>query len=232
MKTIKKWFKFILKFIVIIILIPVPLVIIFKWIDPPTSSYILRHQISNLFKENSCNSVLHEWKDIDEISKNLAMAVISSEDQKFATHYGFDFESVKQVILSRRKKLRGASTISQQVARNMFLWSGRSWIRKGAEAYITVLIEMFWSKKRILEVYVNIAQFGECVYGAEAAAKYYFGKNASRLSVSQAAMMAAVLPNPVRFRLNRPSNYILRRTGWITLQFNQLGGKSYLEQIW
>lgn len=231
MKSIKKFFKKLLKYLIIFVLLPIPLVILFKWVDPPASSYIIQHRISNIFSEGGCNSVLHEWQDMDEISSNMAIAVIASEDQNFANHYGFDFESIKKVLLSKRKKLRGASTISQQVARNMFLWSGRSWVRKAGEAYLTVVIEMFWSKRRILEVYLNIAQFGECVYGVGAASRYYYGKSAARLSVYQSSLMAAVLPNPVRFRINRPSGYIIRRTGWITSQIYQLGGKSYLEQM-
>ncbi len=230
MKTIFKIIKFALLSVASILLIPILFVLLFKVIDPPTSSFILQRQVESLFTENDCDEVLHEWTDYDDISSNMKMAVIAAEDQTFAEHWGFDLKSIEDALEEAEKgrRVRGASTISQQTAKNLFLWSGKSWIRKGAEAYITLLMELLWSKQRILEVYLNTAQFGNCTFGVTSAAKQYFKRTPSKLNAAQASLMAAVLPNPVRFRVNRPSGYTLRRANWIQRQISQLGGKSYL----
>ncbi len=171
----------------------------------------------------------HNWVPIEAISKNLSLAVICSEDQNFLDHFGFDFKaiehSVEASLNSRKgaKQLRGASTISQQTAKNVFLWPHRSWIRKGFEVYFTFLIEIAWSKKRILEVYLNSIEMGNGIYGAEAASKFYFKKNAKNLSRTQAAAIAAILPNPREYRANPPSPYIRSRIGWIEGQMNHFG---------
>ncbi|BEG98353.1 monofunctional biosynthetic peptidoglycan transglycosylase [Bacteroides sedimenti] len=155
----------------------------------------------------------HKWVSFDKISKHLPMAVIASEDNKFATHHGFDFEAIQMAVeeSERGKRSRGASTISQQTAKNVFLWPESSWIRKGFEVYFTVLIETFWSKERIMEVYLNSIEMGKGIYGAEAAAKYKFHTTAKKLSRGQCALIAATLPNPLRFDSANPSRYILRR---------------------
>jgi len=168
----------------------------------------------------------HKWVPLEAISKNLALAVICSEDQNFMDHFGFDFKAIERSLDEAQKgtkRLRGASTISQQTAKNVFLWPGRSWLRKGLEVYFTVLIELAWSKERILEVYLNSIEMGNGIYGAEAAARHYFKKNAKNLSRTQAAALAAVLPNPREYRAHPPSPYIRRRIDWIVGQMRHFG---------
>jgi monofunctional biosynthetic peptidoglycan transglycosylase len=168
----------------------------------------------------------HNWVSIDEISKNLSLAVVCSEDQNFPNHFGIDFKAIKRPLEASKngtKRLRGASTISQQTAKNVFLWPGRSWVRKGFEVYFTFLIEIVWGKERILEVYLNSIEMGTGIYGAEAASRFYFKKNAKNVSRTQAAAIAAVLPNPREYSANPPSPYIKSRIRWITGQMNQLG---------
>ena len=207
-------------------------VILFRFIPLNSSSYILQNKISNLFSSES-GEIHQSWKSLDEISGNMQIAVIASEDQRFADHFGIDMESIEKAIKDnkRRKNIRGASTITQQVARNMFLWSGKSYIRKGLEVYFTVLLEVFWSKERILEVYLNIAEFGENIYGVESASRIFFYKSAAKLTINESALLAACLPNPKRFRAYAPSMYILRRSDWIRNQMSQLGGKTYLDKL-
>ena len=171
----------------------------------------------------------HEWVPIEALSPNLLLAVVASEDQKFFAHGGFDFDSIRASLkeyLEQEKgeeRLRGASTISQQTAKNVFLWPARSWLRKGLEVYFTILIELFWSKERILEVYLNSIEMGRGVYGAEAASRYYFQKHAAQLTRRQAAAIAAALPNPREYRINPASSYIRGRIDWILVQMGQLG---------
>ena len=174
----------------------------------------------------------HEWRDWDSISKDAPLAVVAAEDQLFPVHMGFDFRQIDKALQDRERgrRVRGASTISQQVAKNLFLWQGQSWFRKGIEAGITVLIELTWSKRRILEVYLNIAEFGRGTYGVEAASRRYFHKGADRLNRSDAALLAAVLPNPIRFRVDAPSNYVRRREAWIERQMSMLG-RAYIANL-
>jgi monofunctional biosynthetic peptidoglycan transglycosylase len=169
----------------------------------------------------------------EEISPHVALAVIAAEDQKFPVHRGFDLEQIDRAFTDaeRGRRVRGASTISQQVAKNLFLWPGRSWFRKGLEAWFTVLIELLWPKQRILEVYLNIAEFGRGVWGVEAASRRFFGRPAKSLAREQAALLAAVLPNPKRFRAEAPSAYVKRRQAWILGQMQSLGGTAYLDRI-
>jgi monofunctional biosynthetic peptidoglycan transglycosylase len=159
--------------------------------------------------------------------------VVASEDQKFPEHWGFDVESIEKAysLNQHSHRVRGASTISQQVAKNLFLWSGRSYFRKGLEAYFTLLIEGCWPKRRILEIYLNIAEFGYGTYGAEAAAQRFFHKSAARLSRGDAAVLAAVLPNPVHFSAAAPSRYLQQRRDWILGQMQALGGSEMLDEI-
>ena len=174
----------------------------------------------------------YKWVDLPQIAPLMAVAVIAAEDQNFFQHRGFDWGAIEKAIdyNERSARTRGASTITQQTAKNLFLWSGRSWIRKGTEAYFTVLLETCWNKNRILETYLNIAEFGDGVYGVETAAQKYFGKSAARLNADEAALLAAVLPNPRRFKVNAPSSYVRERQEWILEQMNQLGGVSLLEK--
>ncbi len=172
-----------------------------------------------------------EWVSMDNISPWMALAVIAAEDQKFPEHWGFDVGAIQQVLdNSSGERMRGASTLSQQTAKNLFLWDGRSWLRKGLEAGMTVGIETVWSKRRILTVYLNIAEFGPGIFGAEAAAQHYFHKPASRLTIAEAALLAAVLPNPIRFRADAPSGYVRQRQQWIMRQMRQLGGEGFLNR--
>jgi monofunctional glycosyltransferase len=169
--------------------------------------------------------LMRDWESLENISPNLVTAVISSEDQKFLEHNGFDYEAMKKAFDSNKKgkKIRGGSTISQQVAKNVFLWQGRSYLRKGLEAYFTVLIEFIWSKERIMEVYLNVIEMGQGVYGAEAASQYYFHKSAKNLNRSQAAWVAAILPCPLKYDPNHPSGYLLRRHAFIQTQMRYVG---------
>lgn len=168
------------------------------------------------------------WRDLDAIAPVLAMSVIAAEDQRFASHSGFDFAAIRSAVAEADGRPRGASTLSQQVAKNVFLWNGRSWLRKGLEAWYTVLVELIWPKRRILEVYLNVAEFGEDIYGAEAAAQRLFGKPASALTAAEAARLAAVLPSPRRWSARSPGPYVQRRSAWIQRQVRQLGGEAYL----
>ncbi len=208
-------------------------VIALRWIDPWTSAFMIGARLDAALDGDWRASNRHDWRDLDAISPHVALAVIAAEDQLFPFHSGFDLQSIRAAIRdnARSKRVRGASTITQQVAKNLFLWRGRSYFRKGLEAWFTVLIEATWSKQRILEIYLNVAEFGPRVYGAEAAARTYFGRPAARLSRSQAALMAAVLPNPVRFSLARPSHYVRRRAAFVEAQMRALGGTAYLEQL-
>jgi monofunctional glycosyltransferase len=176
-----------------------------------------------------------EWKPIDKISLNLALAVIASEDQLFLEHFGFDIDAIKKAYESNNKKIKhtikGASTISQQVAKNVFLWPGRSWIRKGFEVYFTFLIEVFWSKERILEVYLNVVEMGNGIYGAQAASIFYFKRPASDLNQDQAALIAAILPNPKRWSPITPTSYIQKRKVWIKRNMMNLGNLKLNEKI-
>ena len=175
----------------------------------------------------------HRWVDLNRISPNLPLAVVASEDQKFPEHWGFDVEAIEKAyeLNQHSHRVHGASTISQQVAKNLFLWSGRSYFRKGLEAYFTLLIEAIWPKRRIIEVYLNIAEFGYGTYGAEAAAQRFFKKPAARLSRSESAVLAAVLPNPQRLSASMPSAYVQTRRDWILGQMQALGGPEMLDEI-
>jgi monofunctional biosynthetic peptidoglycan transglycosylase len=208
-------------------------VLAMRWIDPWTSAFMVAARKDAALARNWRAANRYEWRDFDSIAPHAAVAVIAAEDQLFPYHSGFDLESIRAAMQdnARSKRVRGASTITQQVAKNLFLWKGRSWLRKGLEAWFTVLIELCWPKQRILEVYLNIAEFGPRVYGAEAAAQQYFGRPAAKLTRRNAALMAAVLPNPKRFSIAAPSNYVRRRAAWIEGQMRALGGPRYLEQL-
>ena len=204
-----------------------------RWIDPPYTAFMAEAQAAAWASRDSNYVFRHSWVDLDRISPNLPLAVVASEDQKFPGHWGFDVEAIEKAyaLNQHSHKVRGASTISQQVAKNLFLWSGRSYFRKGLEAYFTILIESLWPKRRILEVYLNIAEFGYGTYGAEAAAQRFFHKPASRLTRGDAAALAAVLPNPERLSAAAPSRYVQQRREWILGQMQALGGPEMLDEI-
>ena len=208
-------------------------VLALRWIDPPITAFMLEARLQALSEGDRAYRTDYEWVDLEHISSHAAIAVIASEDQQFPFHGGFDLNSIRESVRASEKgrKLRGASTISQQVAKNLFLWNGRSYFRKGIEAWMTVLIEFIWPKERILEVYLNIVEFGRGIYGAEAAAKRFYHKPAARLTSSEAAVLAAVLPNPIRMHADRPSAYVLERRNQILGQMRALGGASYLQAV-
>jgi monofunctional glycosyltransferase len=206
-------------------------VIVFKWLPVPLTPLMLIRCIEQK-TDGKEMKLKKDWESLQNISAHLPLAVVCSEDQNFLQHNGFDFEAIDKAIKynEKHKKKRGASTISQQTAKNLFLWPGRSWIRKGFEVYFTFLIETFWSKQRIMEVYLNIIETGNGIYGAQASAKEFFNKNASSLSKNECASIAAVLPNPRKFSAKRPSGYILKRQGWILNQMFFWGGKLNWEE--
>ncbi len=197
----------------------------------PFSSVMMERQIGAWLRGDFGYVAHSDWVNMDEISPFMGLAVIAAEDQKFPEHWGFDVAAIEKALAHNERhesRIRGASTLSQQTAKNLFLWDGRSWLRKGLEAGLTVGIETVWSKKRILTVYLNVAEFGEGVFGVEAAARRYFHKPASKLTSSEAALLAAVLPNPIRFKADAPSGYVRNRQAWIARQMRQLGGESYM----
>ncbi len=208
-------------------------VVAMRWWHPVTSAYMLRARLDAALARDRSYRTQYLWVDLEHISPNAALAVIASEDQRFPFHVGFDLGSIRQAIRAseRGRRLRGASTISQQVARNLFLWSGRSYARKALEAWFTVLLEACWPKERILEVYLNVAQFGRGVYGVEAASRHFFHEPATRLTPDQAALLAAVLPNPLVLRVASPSRYVMERRNWIVGQMRRLGGDAYLDTV-
>ncbi|HEY6644177.1 monofunctional biosynthetic peptidoglycan transglycosylase [Povalibacter sp.] len=207
-------------------------VLLFRWIDPPSSAFILRERLIAA-AANPSYTVKQRWVDWQQISPQMKVAVIASEDQTFPNHYGFDFKSIDKALDDRERgrRVRGASTLSQQVAKNLFLWPGKSWIRKGLEAYFTLLIETLWPKQRILEVYLNVAEFGKGVFGVGVASDTYFKKPAARLNAYDAALLAAVLPNPKRLRANAPSSYVRSRQQWIVGQMRGVGGTAVLQKL-
>jgi monofunctional biosynthetic peptidoglycan transglycosylase len=200
-------------------------VIFFRWVPIPVTPLMLTRCVEQKMDGKDLK-LKKDWVPFEEISPNLQLAVVCSEDQNFIKHNGFDFEAIDKAMEynENHKKTRGASTISQQTAKNVFLWSGRSWIRKGFEVYFTFLIETFWSKQRIMEVYLNVIEMGDGVYGAQAASKNFFHKDAKYLSKGEAALIAAVLPNPLRFSAAKPSGYVSQRQGWIIHQMALWGG--------
>lgn len=225
-----RWFGFA---VLAWVLLTCSAVLLMRWVHPVTSAFMVEARIQALIERDGSYGTEFEWVNLEQISPQAAVAVIASEDQQFPFHAGFDFKSIREAVRASEhgKRLRGASTISQQVAKNLFLWSGHSFVRKGLEAYFTVLIEAMWPKERILETYLNIAQFGRGVYGVEAAARRFYRKPASRLTSHESALLAAVLPNPVRFRVEKPSHYVLSRRDWILGQMRGLGGPAYLQAL-
>ncbi len=208
------------------------LVLSLRWVAPVGSALMVERKLESWFDDHPIE-LRREWRPWGELPNALKMAVIAAEDQNFAEHWGFDLAAIRAALKHNELggTLRGASTLSQQVAKNLFLWSGRSWLRKGIEAWLTALIELFWSKQRILEVYLNTAEWGEGIFGAEAAARHHFGIDASALSPRQASLLAAILPNPRNWSASAPSAYVGRRADWIARQTRQLGGNAYLDRL-
>ncbi len=206
------------------LLVQVSLVWSLRWIDPHSSAIIRRDQ-RHQRQTGSIVEIQHQWVDLSQISRNMQLAVIAAEDQKFSRHFGFDLPAIIDAMDHNTvgRTTRGASTITQQVAKNLFLWPARSWLRKGLEAYYTLCIELLWPKERILEIYLNIAQFDNHLYGVDAAASRFFGESPAGLSRYQSALLASVLPNPSRYDAGNPSPYLTERTRWIQEQMSMLG---------
>ena len=204
-----------------------------RWIDPPTSAFILEARAEALWRGEHDYRTRYQWVPLEAISPQAAIAVIASEDQQFPFHFGFDFKSIREAVRAHERghKLRGASTISQQVAKNLFLWSGQSFVRKALEAMLTLMLETMWPKERILEIYLNIAEFGRGIYGVQAAARVYFHKDAARLNSADSALLAVVLPNPRLYRVDAPSRFVLAQRDWTLKQMANLGGPAYLSAI-
>lgn len=216
----KKFFRFIFKLILGLIGFSIFMVLLYKWVPvPATPLMVIR------YFENPEEPIQHDWVSYNEISGYLPLAVLSSEDQNFLNHSGFDMKAIEKAIENNKngKRVRGASTITQQTAKNVFLWPNRDWFRKGLEAYFAFLMETLWSKQRIMEVYLNSIEMGKGVYGAEAAAQHWFKKPASKLTAYEAAAIAAILPNPRVYRANPASSYIAQRKSWIVRQMSNYG---------
>ena len=220
-----------LKLLLVFFLFSLLQVLLLKWIDPLTSSVMFQREF-NLFSSDE-KPISYEWYNYDDISNDIALAVIASEDQNFPYHFGFDFEQIGKAFKEKNKRgsLRGASTITQQVAKNLFLWEGKSFIRKGLEAYYTILIEVFWSKRRIMEIYINIAEMGDNIFGVGMASKIYLKKIPSKLTKQESALIAAVLPNPRKFSVENPSVYVRKRQAWILEQMHLLRGIFYIKNL-
>lgn len=203
------------------------LVLLLRWVDPPVSAVMLQRLAGEGAPQRQ------EWVDIEQIDPSMALAVVAAEDQRFPDHWGFDTTEIIAAVERHLdgERLRGASTISQQVARNLFLWQGRSFLRKGLEVWFTGLIELAWSKRRILEMYLNFAETGERLFGVAVASRHYFREGPGRLGWHKAALLAAVLPNPVVYRVDNPSAFVVKRRDWILQQMDNLGGPSYLNRI-
>ena len=208
-------------------------VLALRWLNPPTSAFMLEARLAAFSAGERDYRTHYQWVDLEAIAPQAALAVIAAEDQQFPFHAGFDFNSIRAAVRAHERggKLRGASTISQQVAKNLFLWSGRSLARKGLEAAFTVLIELLWPKERILEVYLNIVEFGRGIYGVQAAAQVFFHENAAQLRSPECALLAVVLPNPRRFHVEAPTRYLLEQRDWTLRQMANLGGPAYLHSI-
>jgi monofunctional biosynthetic peptidoglycan transglycosylase len=201
-------------------------VLVLRWVPPLATSFMVGRWMEGALGRRPAVAIEYDWTPWDRIAPVMKLAVVAAEDQRFPTHHGFDLTAIRRAMEERRAAPRGASTITQQLARNLFLWSGRSWPRKVLEAYATVLLEVAWSKRRILEVYLNVAEFGDGVYGVEAASRHFFRKSAAALTRHEAALLAAVLPNPKALHVARPSAFVLVRAGRIEAQMTRLGAAS------
>ena len=246
-KKRRRWRSWLWKLPVLFVLFTVAQVVALRFLNPPFSTFMLARQLDAALQGDFKFRITYDWRDMAKISPNLPLAVVASEDQNFASHHGFDFAAIEKAqahnerMAERAQKrgkpvrrLRGASTISQQTAKNLFLWSGAGWtrmLRKGVEVWYTALIELFWPKQRILEVYVNVAEFGDGVYGAQAASRNFFRKDAARLTAAEAARLAAVLPSPKRYSAANPGPYVQRRADSIQRQMRQIGGPAYLHTL-
>lgn len=205
------------------------LVLVLRWLEPPATAFMLQQRPAG--SQNA--AYRYEWMDWRDLGSSAALAVMAAEDQRFPEHYGFDMAAIQNAVIGQLdgRTLRGASTITQQVAKNLFLWPGRSFFRKAIEAYFAALIEITWSKQRILEMYLNIAEFGPGIYGVPAASRIYFGKSPVQLADAESALLAAVLPNPKQLHVDRPSAYVRERQRWIMKHSERLRRRAWLARV-
>jgi monofunctional biosynthetic peptidoglycan transglycosylase len=224
--------KYIQRAVILFVVLTTLIVLAMRWIPPPTTSFMLQRRFAAAVNNKKKLKIAYQWIEWEKIPSHTKLAMVAAEDQKFPHHMGFDFESIGKAVKERSNgiRIRGASTISQQVAKNLFLWPGQNFVRKGLEAYFTLLIEVLWPKRRILEVYLNIAEFGRGVFGVSAASKIFFKKSPGKLYRYQSALLAAVLPNPLKLRANNPTAYVWNRSSWI-LWHMRLLGRDYLRDI-
>ncbi len=203
-----------------------------RFLSPPASAFMLARWVSAKLNNEKNFTLQYHWIPLARVAPELPIALVAAEDQKFPMHHGFDVQAIQDALNDAQdgEKLRGASTISQQTAKNLFLWGGHSFLRKALEAYFTVLLELSWPKQRILEMYLNIAEFGDGIYGVAAASQHFFHKSPAQLNAHEAALLAAVLPNPKHYRVDQPSPYVVRHAQWIERQVRQLGGPAYLRE--
>lgn len=229
---IVKIIKRILALGIVLLLLSIVLVASGRWINPPTTALMLERQWQ-AYQQQQKLTIQHNWVDWSQLPDSLKLAVIAGEDQKFAYHHGFDMAAIKAALAHNQKggSLRGGSTLSQQLAKNLFLWSGRSWPRKVLEAWFTAWIELLWSKERILEIYLNSVEWGPGIFGAQAAARYHFAVPVQQLNTTQSSLLAASLPNPLQWRASHPNAHIQQRAAWIRQQIKQLGGAQYLKRL-
>lgn len=227
------WRRRLLCALLLFVLASLGAVLELRWIAPSTSSFMLRAELAAVVGGRLDGHVRYRWSDMRAISPQLALAVVAAEDQRFPVHWGFDLRALRSAWVHNlaHARVRGGSTLSQQVAKNLFLSPNRNYVRKAFEAYFTVLLEALWPKRRILEMYLNVAEFGDGVFGAEAASELYFHKAARNLTPQEAALLAAVLPNPRVLNVRRPSRFVRARAAWILRQMEQLGGPGYLQTL-
>jgi monofunctional biosynthetic peptidoglycan transglycosylase len=226
----RKMLRGVMKVLLALFVFSIVMVVVYRFVPIPVTILQLSRCVEQL-ADGKPLKLNKDWEPIENISNRLQLAVVCSEDQKFPHHHGFDVEAIEKALKKNKKgkKLRGASTISQQTAKNVFLWEGRTWVRKGLEVYFTALIELIWGKERILEVYLNVIEMGNGIYGAQAASKAYFNKDAKNLSKAEAALLVAVLPSPRKYSVTRPGPYMYKRQGWVMGQMAQWGGKLDLD---
>jgi len=222
----RRWRPWLLFALATPVVVSVALTLPIRWLNPATTSFILRDDSGRI-------PVFQEWRGWEQLGSAAALAVVASEDQRFTDHIGIDFRAIRQSLAHAEDggDLRGASTISQQLTKNLYLWPGRSFLRKGLEAWLTLNLELFLPKRRILEVYLNVAEFGPGIYGIPAASSYFFGKAPTNLSDREAALLAAVLPNPARLQADRPSRYVRERQSWILGQMRRLRREGWLNTL-
>jgi len=222
-----------MKLLFTLFLLSIAWVLLYRWVAPPATLHMVKRRAEAGKAVKDDPTIAYTFVPLEEMSPQLPLAVVASEDQLFLQHHGFDFQAIQDAFNRNRKssKIRGGSTISQQVAKNVFLWHGRSYLRKAVEAYFTILIEVLWGKERILEVYLNIAEMGDGVFGVEAASQKYFHKPAKALGRQQSALLAAVLPNPIKYSAKNPSAYVRTRRRRIARAMNNLGGATYIDKI-